>query len=413
MDTTQPQKRTRDESSWAIKITLLLASTLTVMSGATISPSLPAMQAYFSEVENVEFWIRLVLTIPALFIVIGSPIAGQIVDKLGRKPLLLGSALLYGVAGSSGFWLGSIFAILGGRALLGLAVAGIMVSATTLIADYYQGDERANFMGLQAAFMGFGGVLFLSGGGFISDLNWRYPFLIYLFAWLLVPAIFLFLFEPAKDRHKEKSKAEDSNASLPIKLLILIYGAALLQQVVFYLIPVQLPFYLEQLTGASGTQTGLAIAFATLFSAFSSMAYGRVKQKMSFIGILAIAFFTMGLGYVGIGLVSNYWLMLLVLIPAGVGLGLIMPNLNVWASNEVPDALRGRVLGGLTTFMFLGQFVSPIVSQPVSNQLGLTATYGLAGVTLCVISAILWTLRRQICHLINSTVGHRRSPASK
>lgn len=413
MDTTQPQKRTRDESSWAIKITLLLASTLTVMSGATISPSLPAMQAYFSEVENVEFWIRLVLTIPALFIVIGSPIAGQIVDKLGRKPLLLGSALLYGVAGSSGFWLGSIFAILGGRALLGLAVAGIMVSATTLIADYYQGDERANFMGLQAAFMGFGGVLFLSGGGFISDLNWRYPFLIYLFAWLLVPAIFLFLFEPAKDRHKEKSKAEDSNASLPVKLLILIYGAALLQQVVFYLIPVQLPFYLEQLTGASGTQTGLAIAFATLFSAFSSMAYGRVKQKMSFIGILAIAFFTMGLGYVGIGLVSNYWLMLLVLIPAGVGLGLIMPNLNVWASNEVPDALRGRVLGGLTTFMFLGQFVSPIVSQPVSNQLGLTATYGLAGVALCVISAILWTLRRQICHLINSTVGHRRSPASK
>lgn len=149
----------QNPNSSLTKITLLLVSTLTVMSGATISPSLPAMQAHFSDVPNADFWVRLVLTVPALFIVIGSPIAGQIVDKIGRKPLLLGSAILYGFAGSSGFLLNSLFAILIGRALLGLAVAGVMVSATTLIADYYQGDARASFMGLQAAFMGFGGVL--------------------------------------------------------------------------------------------------------------------------------------------------------------------------------------------------------------------------------------------------------------
>ena len=75
--------------------------------------------------------------------------------------------------------------------MLGLAVAGVMVSATTLIADYFKGDARANFMGLQAAFMGFGGVIFLSVGGFIADVNWRLPFLIYLFSWLLLVFFFL------------------------------------------------------------------------------------------------------------------------------------------------------------------------------------------------------------------------------
>ena len=94
--------------SFVIKATLLLVSTLTVMSGATIVPSLPAMQSYFADVANSEFWVRLVLTIPALFIVIGSPIAGQMVDRIGRKPLLLASACLYGLAGSSGFVLYSI-----------------------------------------------------------------------------------------------------------------------------------------------------------------------------------------------------------------------------------------------------------------------------------------------------------------
>lgn len=392
-----------NSDSWLIKATLLLASTLTVMSGATISPSLPAMQAHFSDTGNVELWVRLVLTMPALFIVIGSPIAGQLVDTVGRKPLLLGSAVLYGLAGSSGFLLNSLFLILVGRAFLGLAVSGVMVSATTLIADYYRGDARANFMGLQAAFMGFGGVLFLSVGGFIADLSWRYPFLIYLFSWLLVPAIFVAIYEPRIDRTHTKSSRPTSQ--FPVKLLVLIYGAALLQQVVFYLIPVQLPFYLRQLSGASATQAGLAIALSTLFSALASMNYGRIKKRFSFISVLAIAFSLMGLGYIGIGLVSTYWLILLALIPTGIGLGLTLPNLNVWASNEVPDDLRGRALGGLTTFMFLGQFLSPIASQPISTAVGLTATYGLAGVILVVIGAILWTSKKQVCRLVSSQLG--------
>lgn len=389
--------------SWLIKATLLLASTLTVMSGATISPSLPAMESHFADVNNAALWVRLVLTMPALLIVIGSPIAGQLVDKVGRKPLLLGSAVLYGAAGSSGLVLNSLFAILAGRAFLGLAVAGVMVSATTLIADYYRGDARANFMGLQAAFMGFGGVLFLSVGGFVADLSWRYPFAIYLLAWLLVPAIAFTLFEPQVD--KMTSDSSQPLSKFPVKLLALIYSAVLLQMLVFYLIPVQLPFYLRQLSGASASRAGLAIALSTLFSAIASMNYGRLKQRFSFISILAIAFFLMGLGYVGIGLASSYWLVLLVLIPTGIGLGFIMPNLNVWTSNEVPDNLRGRALGGLTTFMFLGQFLSPIASSPISATLGLTATYGIAGALLVVVGTILWIYKKQVCHLVDSSVG--------
>jgi MFS family permease len=391
--------------SWLIKMTLLLASTLTVMSGATIAPSLPAMQSHFAAVENSDFWVRLVLTVPALFIVIGSLVAGQIVDRAGRKPLLFGSTILYGLAGSSGLWLNSLFAILAGRALLGLAVAGVMVSATTLIADYYQGEARIHFMGLQAAFMGFGGVAFLSVGGFIADLNWRLPFAIYLFAWLLIPTIAIALYEPARPI-ANRADSPQSLSQFPVKLLALIYASAMLQQIIFYLIPVQLPFYLAQLFGADATQTGLAIAFAVLFSAFASLSYDRFKQRLSFMAILAVSFGYMGIGYMGIALANSYWLIWIVLIPAGIGLGLMMPNLNVWATNEVPSELRGRALGGLTTFIFLGQFLSPIVSSPVKNELGLTATYGLAGVLLVVVSAVLWVYQKQVCRLIESSAGH-------
>lgn len=79
-----------------------------------------------------------------------------------------------------------------------------------------------------------------------------------------------------------------------------------------------------------------------------------------------LAFGLIGAGYITIGLVSNYALLLVGLAVAGAGLGLLMPNLNLWISSEVSDTARGRALGGSTMFFFLGQFLSPLVSQPLS-----------------------------------------------
>jgi MFS family permease len=395
------------------KIALLASSSLTVMSGATIAPSLPAMQDHFASVANAQLWVRLVLTIPALFIVIGSPIAGIIVDRLGRKPLLVVSAVLYGLAGCSGFFLNSLFAILAGRALLGLAVAGVMVSATTLIADYYIGQARANFMGLQAGFMGLGGVIFLSAGGALAEANWRYPFLIYLFSWILLPLILVSIYEPnrtipemlsgekpkntsLKNTSSKNISSKNTSSATPKNLLILVYGITTLVQTVFYLIPVQLPFYLRNLNNATPAQSGQAIALCTLLSAFGSIMYGKVKARLDFVSILPFIFTFLGIGYTLIGFGKNLGVIMLGLAIAGVGLGLLMPNMTVWVSSTVPDAVRGVALGGLSTSLFLGQFLSPIIAQPVSMRIGLDMTYALSGGLLLVLAVVVTLMKRQI-----------------
>ena len=384
-----------NSNSFPIKTTLLLTSTLTVMSGATIAPSLPAMQEYFADVPNSALLVRLVLTIPALFIAIGGLFAGQLVDRLGRKPLLITSTLLYGLAGSSGFILNSLSTILVGRALLGLSVAGIMTGVTTLIADYYTGQSRANFMGLQVAFMGLGGVVFLSVGGFIADLNWRSPFLIYLSAWAILIAIALTLYEPKREVNNQTASSA-SKPSMPISVLAMIYGVALFYMVAFYLIPVQLPFYLQSFDNSSASASGLAIAASTLASAIASLRYGFVKERLGFVSIVVTAFSVAAVGYLIIGIAGSYNVVLIGLIIAGLGFGLLMPNLNVWLSSIVSDALRGRALGGLTTFFFLGQFLSPLVSQPVTNAIGLGKTYSFTGVFLLLVSIAFLTLKKQI-----------------
>lgn len=379
-------------NSLIVKATLLLSSSLTVMAGATIAPSLPAMRDHFAATPNADYWVRLVLTVPALFIAVSAPLVGTLIDRFGRKPLLALAVLLYGISGSSGVVLNEIGMILVGRVLLGFSVAGIMTTATALIADYYVGADRAQFLGFQAAFMGLGGVVFLSLGGFLSDLNWRLPFLIYLLALLILPLVVFILPEPDRTANAQSSTGEPTGR-FPWRLAGLTYAAALLSQIVFYLIPVQLPFHLKQLVSASASQSGMAIALATLFSAASAISYKQVKARLSFISIYTIAFLLMAVGYIVISLALTYNIVLVGLAIAGSGLGLLTPNMNVCLTSITPSNLRGRVLGGLTTAFFLGQFVSPILSQPLSGMMGLALTYRLAGGLMVCMTAIAFAIR--------------------
>lgn len=143
------------------KLTLWLVSTLTVMSGATISPALPSIQAHFAQAENAEAFTKLILTIPALSIVVSAYFMGLISRLLNKKNLLLIGVTLYAIAGSAGLYLNSLHSLLISRAILGVAVAAIMTMATTLIADLFEGEERTQTLALQATFMTTGGIVFI------------------------------------------------------------------------------------------------------------------------------------------------------------------------------------------------------------------------------------------------------------
>lgn len=370
------------------QVTLLLCSTLTVMAGATIAPSLPQITEVFQDHDHAEFWVKLILTAPALFIALGGPVSGMIIDRFGRKKLLVFSLLLYGLAGSTGYYLSSLEGILLGRAFLGLGVSGVMTTTLTLISDYYQGTERNRMMGLLSSFMALGGVIFLLLGGVLADIHWRMPFLIYFFAFLLIPLVLYSLEEPQVIR---ESPAEDKAhflKELPLRTMALVYGIGFLGMAVFYLIPVQLPFYMKHLGPVSNTQIGLAISCNNLFSGLISMQYSRARMWFSFPAVFAIMFLLAGLGYLAIANAHDYSGIVWSLIFAGLGLGLMMPNLNVLLAGKTPEPVRGRVVGGLTSALFLGQFFSPLLSQPVYQTWGPHGVFAASGLLFILLGLV-------------------------
>jgi MFS family permease len=371
-----------ETKTWQLKLTLLLVSSLTIMSVITISPALPQMAIAFAGVKNAAFIVKMVLTIPALMIAIVSPITGRLIDKQGRLKILRFALVLYAISGVGGFFLNNLYYILISRAILGASVGMSMTIVITLIADYFEGLERQKFVGLQIAFMSIGGILFISLGGILADIGWRYPFLIYLSSLLVLPLTIIFLREPAVIQ-----KTNNLHQQLKAPPIIwLLFFNIMVMWIIFFLIPVQIPFYLKSIGIEKNSLIGAAIAMSTLFSAMSSFSYSKIKTRLSFLSIFSIGYLLMAAGFICIAFSTTYVLVVVAMMLCGLGMGIMIPNTNMWVMKIAPPEIRGKEIGKLTTFWFLGQFLSPVIIAPVLKNLSLSSTFMMAAGFLFLLS---------------------------
>jgi MFS family permease len=383
-----------NSESWQVKLALLLVSSLTIMSMITISASLPDMTNAFSDIPNGKKLVKLTLPFPGLFIALSAMVAGIIIDKFGRLKLLGISLILYALGGSSGYWLDNIYLILAGRALLGISVGVSMTIVTTLVADYYQGKPRQKFVGLQIAVMSIGGIIFITLGGFLADINWRVPFLLYFFSILILPFGYLFLKEP---RRQTEVKSDTKIVKSPT-IIWFVFLNVMLMWILFFIIPVQIPFYLKSIGVEKNALIGIAIASTTFFSAVSAFSYSKIKDKLGFKQIFAIGYLLMAVAYMCIAYGNSYEMVLLAMLLAGLGMGVMIPNANIWVMQLAPPEIRGKEIGRLTTFWFMGQFLSPIVLLPfleftTQARLFFILAMVLFGLSVLLIALYLWSLK--------------------
>ncbi|MFW5658814.1 MAG: MFS transporter [Bacteroidota bacterium] len=387
-----------NDISLAIKLTILLCSSLTVMAGAIVAPALAKMKDSFADVDNIELLSRLTLTLPALFIGVFSPLMGWLLDRVGRMPVLIGGLVIYAIVGAGGGFLPTIEWILVSRAALGLAVAGIMTSVTTLAADYMGGVERQKFIGIQSAVMALGGVIYITIGGLLAELDWRYVFLVYAASLLFLPLVLIHLYEP---RNTYTPEVDADGNVLEVKTppaVWLTFALGLFGMIVFYITPVQTSFYLKQDFDIYDSRlAGAAIASSTFMTAFMGFVFQKIRSHISPYAITAITFVFIAVGYTIVAQAAEYWQVVTGLAINGIGIGLLMPNVSIWLIEIAPEKIRGRLIAGLTSAFFIGQFLSPLIANPIREAQGVGATFQWAAVAAGVVALlfVVWSLLRR------------------
>ncbi|AZI42140.1 MFS transporter [Deinococcus psychrotolerans] len=352
---TPPKDQAGAAPEASIRLTLLLLSALTIMAGATIAPALPAMQAHFTSQPNVQLLVKLALTIVGLAIALSAPLSGVLADRYGRRPVLIGSLLLYALGGASGLLVSSLGMLLVGRVVLGLAVAGTMTASGALINDFFSGPARGQFLSQQAAFSSFGGAVLLPLGGVLAGVGWRAPFGIYLVALCLLPLVFKLPRGVPKPHHSLDLGERPRWAAIG-----LVYALALAYMVVFYLMPAQGPFLMKSL-GAAPASTGLLLGTFTLVAAVTSLLYSRFSGRFDPRRVAALGFLLLAAGWSVVTQAHSIAALLPALVLGGLGGGLVLPNLYTWLADITPAAWRGRIVAGMSSAVFLGQFLSPLL----------------------------------------------------
>lgn len=368
---------------------LLFASMFSLLAGAAVAPALPAMAAYFSHVPNVGTLTKLTLSTTALFIAAGAGPAGWLIDRVGRKPVLAAGALITGIAGTSGAALDSLHLILVSRALLGLGVACVVTSATTLIGDVIEPARQASFFGRQSAAMKVGGILFLLIGGVLTTLSWRAVFLVDLLAFAILPGVLSGF--PEAPRCAVQARARLSLPWRNPQVLGPVF-ATFACQLFFYMIPTQVPFHLATMVKAAPMAISLAIALNLASAALVATQIHRMIQWIGARQVYALSLLTMALGFGLIGLGDSYGVFVCGLLIAGMGTGTIFPCAAAGLVSVVGEAQRGRVTGLLVMMAFAGQFVSPLILAPLVQAVGIGQSFLAAAAALiaCAVIVLLW-----------------------
>jgi MFS family permease len=341
-------------------VILLLPVTMAVMGLIVLVPVLPQMMRQFHAVPGAQYLVPLVLTLPALCIAVLAPIAGAIVDAIGRRRTLIGALVIYSVAGVMPIFLNSLTAIIASRIVVGAMESAVVTASTTLIGDYFHGESRERWLANQTAVASISSIFLALLGGALGNLGWRAPFAAYAVGLLYAVGLILWTWEPRKVEQPSTELAGPAapfpwRAMLPVALLAVFGG------VMFFMMQIQVSNLLNDYYGISSpAMLGLFTSTAGLSVAAGTIAYRRMARSRIATQLL-VAFGLLGVSYIMMDHAPSAVSLTVWLVANQLGCGILVPSLVVLVMARLPFEVRGRGTGVFMTAWWLG--------QPLSTQL--------------------------------------------
>lgn len=348
------------------KLALLSISLLTIMAGAAVAPGLGEIaKAFPSESQTT---IKLILSLPPLFIVPFSILSGILSSRMSKKTLLISGLVVYIIGGFGAFFTDSLPDMLVFRAVLGAGTGIILPLSTGLIADFYQGSERMKMLGYSFSANNLGAILGNLGAGILAMKNWHDVFYVYLLGVLVMGLVLGFLHDAPVA--KIKSSTINDVLSLPV------YGwafAAFLFMLAFYAIVTNLSLVIY--TRAIGNSSFVGILFAiNAISMFSGGMTFKAASRYLNHGLPFCMLLMMAAGYGGLSISNSATLLILSIIIVGFGSGWAYPFIINQASNHAPQGKNIAVMALVSGFAFFGQFASPLILDTLRSLSGGTVS---------------------------------------
>ena len=390
--------------------TLLLVVFIDFVGIGALIPILP--YTVIDELGYSETVMTALLACFSLAMFIGNPLLGRLSDKIGRKPVLMGSLAVATIAHFAFAFSEHILLMFISRIIAGLAAGNIGV-IQALIADNTAPEERAKFMGLLGASIGAGFVFGPALGGLLSGIGGgplhQAPFAIAgtftIIAFLLclrLPHL------PVIDSDDDKEVPISATA----RLVQLVRGPLGLFALAFFLLnlsfsQVEAAFvlFLKDAFAYRASDTGWIFTYVGVcIIIVEGGLIGKAVKKFGEIGVIigGASLLTAGqfiTALTGAGLIFAHILPLAVVLLCTtmicVGYGFTNPSLSSASSKAARRDEMGGALGLVQGFGSLGQVVGLAMAGPLYAAGSAPLSFGTGGIiSLAMLVVIIYIGRR-------------------
>ena len=370
-----------------------------------VSPLLPV---YAKQLGATGLWIGLTFSIFALTQTIFGPFSGRLSDRFGRKPFIVAGLTLYMVAALGYLTANSFVQVMAFRALSGVGTSLIFSVARAYIGDMVPRGYEGRWFGFFATadIIGFGTGPLIAG---ILRQAIGFDSVFIAMALLMASsAAIVFVLLPVRApriRVRTEHGVEEEEPQIPgvglwqalhhrlVLALTLTTGFTSLSfGATFSFLAVRL----ENDLGVAPALVGVAFGVENLSSGIAQPIMGRVVDAGDRRLIVAVGIFLSSTLLASLGLASHLWLVIVLLLFAGVGQAIS------WVSTSALQVVAGRrvgmgsVLGLGSAGNGIGILFGSVAGGVIVDLFSISATFFFAGAVMLAGLPIFLVLTRGV-----------------
>lgn len=377
------------ENNFKLRLILILTS----LSTEVMSFFLPI---YSKALDMNALEISGLFSITAFILIILRPFIGKLIDKVGRKPILVLAVFIYAIAYLIFSMATTSVLLYTARALQGIASAFMGISIYAIVADNHDSNNiskgfgkvnsaqsTGNIYGCILAFIVLYRVSFLKG--------WKILFVIFAVAALFALFKVITTFKESKNTYVNKRINIKNYSKSTLKLLIIVFITSLSSAMVA---PVIMIFLQDKITTDI---SGLALAFfpSLLIASLLSEKLGTISDKLGKNKSMIIGMLICGGTYLILPTLSSVLLFMVIWTISSLG-GILydLSESGLYAQLNTEND-NGEIFGVYTLVCDFGRMIGPLIGGALYKSLSQSLPFYLYGIIMIFVAVLIPILLKE------------------
>lgn len=317
-----------------------------------------------------------ILSIALLGIAIAQPVYGPLLDRFGRKPVLLCGLFVYTLASLEIILVHSFTALLIGRFIQALGACSAIISAFAIVRDCYHGEQLIKAMSTVMALIGVSPALAPLLGSILNNKwGWKASFIFLFGVGCFYTLLILFFF---KETQREKNYHALSLVHIGRNYNQLIKSAGFLPYALISALSYGILFSYFNLSSfflIAQMHFGLiAYGWIVAFNALAIIIMAKytpaIVSKITLLRALQLGVLLIFLGGIGMGLSSDYfgenlYTFMIPMFITTLGIGMIRPTAGAGAMHVAHHKMTGSAAALFNFISFIGSALATTVTAKI------------------------------------------------